>query len=69
MDPVDKLEDTKIKELDKTSTLDDTTICSTMHCYNRAKETNDPLHPPFCEQCQDRKDGKKGPQTDDEIRI
>lgn len=37
-----------------------TTICSTMFCYNRAKETNDPAHPPFCEQCQERKKGKTG---------
>lgn len=36
----------------------ETTICSTMFCYNRAEITNDPAKPPFCEQCQDR--NKKG---------
>jgi hypothetical protein len=28
-----------------------TTICSNALCYNRAEETNDPAHPPFCEKC------------------
>lgn len=27
------------------------TVCSTMHCYNEAEETNDPAKPPFCEEC------------------
>lgn len=57
MDPVDKLEEKKIEELEKE---EETTICSTMHCYNRAKETHDPRNPPFCEQCQDRKKRTKG---------
>lgn len=43
----------------------ETTVCSTMHCYNRAEETNDPLHPPFCEQCQDRKQEKKVAENDE----
>lgn len=25
------------------------TICSNAHCYEKAEETNDPAHPPFCE--------------------
>lgn len=55
MDIRDELERKKIEKLDKEP---ETTICSTMHCYNRAEETNDPLHPPFCEQCRDRYQGK-----------
>lgn len=27
------------------------TICSNMHCYNQAKVTDDPAHPPFCQSC------------------
>jgi hypothetical protein len=34
------------------------TICSNMHCYNEAEVTNDPLHPPFCQPCKDKKKPK-----------
>lgn len=29
------------------------TICSTMFCYNDAEVTNDPAHPPFCDECKE----------------
>jgi len=31
-----------------------TTICSSMHCYNKAIISNDPMHPAFCEPCKAR---------------
>lgn len=31
------------------------TVCSNMHCYNYAANTNNPSKPPFCEECQEKK--------------
>ena len=39
---------------------DNTTVCSTMFCYNRAEITNDPAKPPFCDDCKEKKLGKGG---------
>jgi len=33
---------------------EETTICSNMHCYNRAPVSDDPAKPPFCEPCKAR---------------
>lgn len=27
------------------------TVCSSMHCYEPVKQTNDPAKPPFCDKC------------------
>jgi hypothetical protein len=31
-----------------------TTRCSFMLCKNDAEVTNDPAHPPFCKECQEK---------------
>lgn len=39
----------------------ETTVCSTMFCYRRAKKTSrDPLWPSFCNRCKRRKKQKAG---------
>lgn len=34
-----------------------TVTCSSMHCYEQAEDTDDPLRPPFCKKCKTNKKG------------